>query len=147
MPIDYHWSLLILIRCDCATNSFGTDTFATNLWKASEVCASCRNLANTFLIFIRTSDAASSRERLAKCHRRSPFNFIRALFNLSLGNTVLGAHCIRSNNKSFNSKKLAQTSSACRSLANSACTSTMQPNRSCPVKWENDPRFGTNPWP
>ena len=105
MPIDYHWSLLILIRCDCATNSFGTDTFATNLWKTPEVFAISRNLLNTHLICIRTSDAAASRVRSAKCHRRSPFIFSWARCNLSLGNTQLGAHCMRSTSKSFNSRK------------------------------------------
>ena len=103
--MDYHWSLLILIRYDCATNSFGTDTFATNLWNTDEVFAISRNLPNTHLIMFCTSDAAASRLRLAKCHRRSPFNFSRALFNLSLGNTQLGAHCMRSTNKSINSRK------------------------------------------
>ena len=64
-----------------------------------------RNLPNTHLICFCTWHAAASRLRLAKFHRRSPFNFSKARFNLSLGNTQLGANCMISTNKSFNSRK------------------------------------------
>ena len=84
-----------------------TDTFCTNLWKASLDLAISRSLLKTVLITLWTSVAAVWRVRVVKCHRRSwsSFNFCRANTNFCLGMTVLGHNLMRSSNNSFNSTK------------------------------------------